>query len=148
MYFSFFNSERAPNAISRYINETRRVYGVLEMRLAELREALFNSSPCTSTPVSSSNTEPQPLSPNESKFESRGEPGNDDIPVWLVGNRCTIADISFLTWANVVDRLGIDLDTEYPVRFCVFLIHWLITGSTKVGGCYDGTTSNSQNIKP
>lgn len=36
-------------------------------------------------------------------------------PVWLVGNQCSIADLSFLTWANVVDRIGIDLGTEFPV---------------------------------
>jgi len=42
-------------------------------------------------------------------------PDPEEEPVWLVGNQCSVADLSFLTWANVVDRIGIDLETEFPV---------------------------------
>jgi len=79
VYFSFFSGDYSTTAISRYVNETRRVYGVLEMRLAERREE------------------------------------DEDVEdVWLVGRECTLADLSFLTWARVVDRIGIDLEEEFP----------------------------------
>src|SRR5271154_6403627 len=117
VYFSFFSVERSPSAISRYINESRRVYGVLEMRLAEQREALINSSRATSPPSSRNDDSSELQFPtDEDTFgairETRPEiveQMEDEPPVWLVGNHCTVADISFLTWANVVDRIGIDL---------------------------------------
>ena len=118
VYFSFFSPERSPNAISRYINETRRVYGVVEMRLAEQREAFINSS------LPSSRNEDSSLEPHfaiDEDEESSQEAGemldtpNEDTPMWLVGTSCSIADLSFLTWTNVVDRIGIDLETEFPV---------------------------------
>ena len=109
MYFSFFNAERSPSAISRYINESRRVYGVLEMRLSEQREALLSPSRAASPPFPTDED-------SESQQANHFIPGtNEDTPVWLVGNSCTIADLCFLTWANVVDRIGIDLETEFPV---------------------------------
>jgi glutathione S-transferase len=45
----------------------------------------------------------------------------EEAPVWLVGDQCSIADLCFLTWANVVDRIGIDLETEFPVSLSSFL---------------------------
>jgi len=119
VYFSFFSAERSPGAISRYINETRRVYGVIEMRLAEQREVLSRAP--SPPPSRSEETEPQFLTDEDTmaqtedkddKLESFDSP---EPAVWLVGNHCSIADLSFLTWANVVDRIGIDLETEYPV---------------------------------
>src|SRR5271156_5567335 len=65
VYFSFFSAERSPSAISRYINESRRVYGVLEMRLAEQREALMNSSRATSHPASRSDDAFEPHFPTD-----------------------------------------------------------------------------------
>jgi glutathione S-transferase len=49
------------------------------------------------------------------KPEAKGETALEDAPVWLVGDSISVADLSFLTWANVVDRIGIDLETEFPV---------------------------------
>jgi len=120
VYFSFFSAERSPNAISRYINESRRVYGVLEMRLAEQREALLSSSRATSPPLSRNEESAEPFQTDEDVLTEQietqlAEAVDDDTPVWLVGNSCSIADLSFLTWANVVDRIGIDLETEFPV---------------------------------
>jgi len=120
VYFSFFSAERSPNAISRYINESRRVYGVLEMRLAEQREALLSSSRATSPPSSRNEESAEPFPTDEDVLTEQietqlAEAVDDDTPVWLVGNSCSIADLSFLTWANVVDRIGIDLETEFPV---------------------------------
>lgn len=38
--------------------------------------------------------------------------------VWLVGDKCTVADLSFVMWENVVEllhaRKGIDLKGQYP----------------------------------
>jgi glutathione S-transferase len=117
VYFSFFSAERAPNAISRYINETRRVYGVVEMRLAEQRAALMNASVASFRNEDS--LEPHFIIDEDTIQQERDIPESRDeleeAPVWLVGNSCSIADLSFLTWANVVDRIGIDLETEFPV---------------------------------
>jgi glutathione S-transferase len=93
------------------------------MRLAEQREALINSSRATSPPSSRNDEPPEPhfLTDEDAlaeSFEERGEildPMDEDTPVWLVGDNCSVADLSFLTWANVVDRIGIDLETEFPV---------------------------------
>ena len=126
MYFSFFSAERSPNAISRYINETRRVYGVVEMRLSEQREALLTSSRATSPPLSRQEDLDEPhFQTDEDAMNQRLQTISDaqdpeEVPVWLVGDQCSIADLCFLTWANVVDRIGIDLETEFPV----FLSHF------------------------
>lgn len=121
VYFSFFSAERSPGAISRYINETRRVYGVIEMRLAEQRESL-SRAPSRPPSRGDDQAEAQFLTDEETIAQAGEEEKEDileqfdsDTPVWLVGNHCSIADLSFLTWANVVDRIGIDLETEYPV---------------------------------
>jgi len=92
------------------------------MRLSEQREALINSSAAPSPPANNDDAaEPQFLideeTPNQNTEEKANvlEPLEEDSSVWLVGNHCSIADLSFLTWANVVDRIGIDLETEFPV---------------------------------
>jgi len=87
------------------------------MRLSEQREALTTSSRTTSSGNDDSSeghfpTDEDTLNENLERTET---PDPDDAPVWLVGNHCSIADLSFLTWANVVDRIGIDLETEFPV---------------------------------
>jgi len=97
------------------------------MRLAEQREALVNSSRATSPP--SRNDDPsEPHFPTDEdtlaeNTEERIEfdPTDEDAPVWLVGDHCSVADLSFLTWANVVDRIGIDLETEFPVFFIILV---------------------------
>jgi glutathione S-transferase len=91
------------------------------MRLAEQREALTNSSRTISQSSSRNDDPSEPLFTTDEdtlseKFAKHGEkPDSEEEPVWLVGNQCSIADLSFLTWANVVDRIGIDLETEFPV---------------------------------
>jgi glutathione S-transferase len=92
------------------------------MRLSEQREALLNTSSATSPPVSRNEESELHFQTDEDALAARLEERRDaldaldeDTPVWLVGDRCTIADLSFLTWANVVDRIGIDLETEFPV---------------------------------
>lgn len=34
--------------------------------------------------------------------------------VWLVGDKCSLADLSYLTWSRTAHRLGIDLEAEFP----------------------------------
>jgi glutathione S-transferase len=70
------------------------------MRLAEQRELMGSAKESIGT------------SPISNIDDDDGE--SDDKSVWLVDQRCTLADLSFLTWAKVVDRLGIDLEAEYP----------------------------------
>ncbi|QNP97494.1 Protein URE2 [Yarrowia lipolytica] len=99
LHFRYFHPELIPSAIERYTNEVRRIYGVVEMRLAEKREQLILEMDDESFALGTSAL-------SESKYF--------DEPVWLVGNRMTIADLAFVTWNNVVDRIGIDLKGELP----------------------------------
>jgi glutathione S-transferase len=91
------------------------------MRLSEQREASMVSSRAISPPTSR-NDDPSapPFTTDEDTISEKlardaERPDTEEEPVWLVGNHCSVADLSFLTWANVVDRIGIDLGTEFPV---------------------------------
>lgn len=98
LHFKYFHSVNVPSAIDRYSDEVRRVYGVVEMALSERREALLLE---LDTDYSKGLT---PMS--QSRYFHH--------PVWLVGDRCTIADLCFVPWNYVVDRIGIDLKSEFP----------------------------------
>ncbi|ORY84456.1 glutathione S-transferase C-terminal-like protein, partial [Protomyces lactucae-debilis] len=91
-WFKFFHHEAVESATRRYIDETRRVYGVLEVRLAEAREELWDHA-------EREDVLPEAL---------------HTYPVWLVGSSMTIADLSYLTWARTAHRLDIDLEQEFP----------------------------------
>ncbi|ONH75166.1 Protein URE2 [Pichia kudriavzevii] len=102
LHFRYFHTVNVPSAIDRYTDEVRRVYGVLEMALSERRETLIME-------LDSENAESYSmgLTPiSQSRYF--------DSPVWLVGDRCTIADLCFVPWNYVVDRIGIDLKAEFP----------------------------------
>lgn len=99
LHFRYFHPEMIPSAVERYTNEVRRIYAVVEMRLAEIREQLITDLDDERFSLGTT-----PLS--ESKYF--------DEPIWLVGNRITVADLSFVTWNHVVDRIGIVLKNEYP----------------------------------
>lgn len=100
LHFRYFHPERIPSAMVRYENEVRRTYGVVEMRLAELREQLiYEMEEDESFSLGTSAL-------SESKYFRD--------PIWLVGNRMTVADLTFVTWNHVVDRIGIDLKNEFP----------------------------------
>ena len=76
LHFRYFHSEMIPSAVDRYTNEVRRIYAVVEMRLAEIREQMI-------------------LELDEERF-SQGESAMSeskyfDEPVWLVGNRITVS---------------------------------------------------------
>lgn len=99
LHFRYFHPEMIPSAIERYAGEVRRIYSVIEMRLAEKREQLIMEMDDESFALGTSAL-------SESKYFEE--------PVWLVGNRITIADLSFVTWNHVVDRIGINLKSEFP----------------------------------
>lgn len=75
---------------NRFISEARRVVGVLEMCLAEKREMLM----------------PDDQIPNEHEYL--------DTPVWLVGDTITLADLSFVPWNQVFQKIDISLKDDYP----------------------------------
>ncbi|KAH3901535.1 glutathione peroxidase SCDLUD_003032 [Saccharomycodes ludwigii] len=102
LHFKYFHSTKVPSAIERYTDEVRRVYGVVEMALAEKREALIMDLDTENAAAYSAGTTPM----SQSRFF--------DYPVWLVGDKITIADLSFVPWNNVVDRIGINIKVEFP----------------------------------
>lgn len=99
LHFRYFHPEMIPSAVERYTNEVRRIYAVVEMRLAEIREQMIMEMDGERFSLGTT-----PLS--ESKYF--------DEPIWLVGNRITVADLSYVTWNHVVDRIGIILKNEFP----------------------------------
>ncbi|CAN3376882.1 hypothetical protein DIURU_001659 [Diutina rugosa] len=102
LHFRYFHSCSVPSAVERYTDEVRRVYGVIEMALAERREALIMEMDVENAAAYSAGTTPL----SQSRYF--------DYPVWLVGDSATVADLSFVPWNNVVDRIGINLKTEFP----------------------------------
>lgn len=102
LHFRYFHSCPVPSAVERYTDEVRRVYGVVEMALAERREALIMDLDVENAAAYSAGTTPL----SQSRYF--------DYPVWLVGDRATVADLSFVPWNNVVDRIGINLKVEFP----------------------------------
>lgn len=102
LHFRYFHSQKIASAVERYTDEVRRVYGVVEMALAERREALVMELDTENAAAYSAGTTPM----SQSRFF--------DYPVWLVGDKLTIADLAFVPWNNVVDRIGINVKIEFP----------------------------------
>lgn len=102
LHFRYFHSSPIVSAVERYTDEVRRVYGVIEMALAERREALIMELDVENAASYSAGTTPL----SQSRYF--------DYPVWLVGDNTTIADLAFVPWNNVVDRIGINLKDEFP----------------------------------
>lgn len=102
LHFKYFHTTKIQSAIDRYTEEVRRVYGVVEMALAEKRESLILDLDTENAQSYSSGTTPL----SKSRFF--------DYPVWLVGDKITVADLSFVPWNNVVDRIGINIKVEFP----------------------------------
>ena len=102
LHFRYFHTQKIESAVERYTEEVRRVYGVIEMALAERREALIMELDTDNAAAYSAGTTPL----SQSRFF--------DYPVWLVGDKLTIADLSFVPWNNVVDRIGINIKVEFP----------------------------------
>lgn len=73
LHFRYFHSSPVPSAVERYTDEVRRVYGVVEMALAERREALIMDLDVENAAAYSAGTTPL----SQSRYF--------DYPVWLVG---------------------------------------------------------------
>jgi glutathione S-transferase len=73
-WFSFYHEEAVPSAVVRYLNETRRILGVLDKALKDKE--------------------------------------------WLVGGKCTLADLSFIKYNDYATRYllgsGFDFAKEFP----------------------------------
>lgn len=78
LHFRYFHPERIDSALNRYTNEVRRIYAVVEMRLAELREQLICDMEDDSERFSLGTS-----ALSESKYFAD--------PIWLVGNRVTVS---------------------------------------------------------
>ncbi|SCU98486.1 LAMI_0F14862g1_1 [Lachancea mirantina] len=102
LHFRYFHTQKVPSAVERYTDEVRRVYGVVEMALAERREALIMELDTENAAAYSAGTTPL----SQSRFF--------EYPVWLVGDKITVADLAFVPWNNVVDRIGINIKMEFP----------------------------------
>lgn len=74
----------------RFMAEAKRVAAVLEVYLAEKREQLF-----------------QDMSDDEDESFLHN-------PIWLVGNEITLADLAFIPWNQVMVKLGIEIEKDYP----------------------------------
>lgn len=70
-HFNHYAPEKIEYGVNRYVNETRRLYGVLDKRLSESKSG------------------------------------------YLVGNKCTIADIAHWGWIAAAGYAGIDV-SEFP----------------------------------
>ena len=90
-WFTMFHEERPiESVIRRYDNETRRIFGVIETRLSKQRALLHGA-----------------------------DDADADAEVWLVGDKCTYADLSFVTWdillaSRVFPDGGFNLEKEFP----------------------------------
>ena len=83
-WFKKFHQEKLPSALERYVKETLRVTAVVEDHLTQQREKL-----------------------GEAAITASGGP-------WLVGNKYTYADLSWLTWQVILPMVvtsedGLDL---------------------------------------
>ncbi|KAI9816620.1 MAG: hypothetical protein M1827_001753 [Pycnora praestabilis] len=106
-HFYRYAPEKIQYGIDRYRNETYRLYQVLEDRLAQ--QATDNR---TAANTSASHAGPVSL-------ESKEGPGTRGP--WIVGDRCTMADIACFSWINWAVWAGVD-DRRFK-----YLAEWVDT---------------------
>lgn len=112
LHFRYFHPERIDTALERYTNEVRRIYGVVEMRLAELREQLILEMDDESFSIGTSAL-------SESKYFAD--------PIWLVGNRITVSTVYILFFFFLAT--SIDLAHFFFILSCTnspLLLHYFI----------------------
>lgn len=84
IWFKVYHAEKVPSAVERYVNEAKRVTGVLDNSLAKQKEAHKDNL--------------------------------GDGP-WLVGNKLSYADVSFVAWQRILTAVlaedGFNAD-EFP----------------------------------
>merc|ERR1712098_985794 len=83
------------NHFFRYAPETKRLYSVLEHRLAQQKSANHTAA----------GTQASTAGGDKKKAEGGGP--------WIVGDKLTIADIACFSWVNWAEWAGVSLD-EFP----------------------------------
>ncbi|KAI9837760.1 MAG: hypothetical protein M1819_006694 [Sarea resinae] len=96
-HFYRYAPEKIPYAITRYQTETKRLYGVLEDRLEYMAE---NNRTAGGTKASHAGGV-------EHVNKEANEPGTQGP--WIVGDRCTIADLACFSWINWAEWAGVDV---------------------------------------
>lgn len=83
--------------MDRYQTETKRLYAVLETRLASQLANNRTADPHTKA----SHAGPEGL------IHKNEEPGAEGP--WLVGDKCTVADLACFSWVNWAEWAGLDV---------------------------------------
>ncbi|KAK0114784.1 hypothetical protein ONS95_014265 [Cadophora gregata] len=94
-HFFRYATEKIDYAINRYQTETKRLYSVLETRLAQQKSANYTAA----------GTQASTAGGDKKKAEGGGP--------WIVGDKLTIADIACFSWINWAEWAGIGLD-QFP----------------------------------
>ncbi|PVH77010.1 glutathione S-transferase, variant [Cadophora sp. DSE1049] len=94
-HFFRYAPEKIEYAINRYQTETKRLYSVLEDRLAQQKSANHTAA----------GTQASTAGGDKKKAEGGGP--------WIVGDKLTIADIACFSWVNWAEWAGVNLD-EFP----------------------------------
>jgi len=94
-HFYRYAPEKIEYGITRYQTETKRLYSVLEARLVEQKAG--NHTVAGGEASSAGDTKTVGQSPGP----------------WIVGDKCTIADIACFSWVNWAEWAGVSLD-EFP----------------------------------
>ncbi|KAL8908722.1 MAG: hypothetical protein Q9171_005335 [Xanthocarpia ochracea] len=103
-HFLRYAPEQIPYATDRYQTETKRLYSVLESRLSSQRT--YNAA--GAQPKASQHAEAKgPGSKN-------AEPGTSGP--WIVGDKCTLADIACFSWIDASQWAGVELDSFPEVQ--------------------------------
>lgn len=99
-HFYRYAPEKIEYGIKRYQTETKRLYKVLEDRLA-FQET--NNRTAANTAADHAGEDSQ----------SKEKPSGSEGP-WLVGNKCTIADLNCFSWVNWAEWAGTDQWDNLP----------------------------------
>jgi glutathione S-transferase len=97
-HFFRYAPEKIDYAIKRYQTETKRLYQVLEDRLVAQKSG---NQTAAGTPASTAGS--------NSKGEERKGP-------WIVGDKCTIADLACFSWINWAEWAGVDVGEFEEVK--------------------------------
>jgi glutathione S-transferase len=93
-HFFRYAPEKIEYGIKRYQTETKRLYGILDLRLKEQKEA---NETAAGTEASTAG----------------GEIGESSDGPWIVGAKLTIADLACFSWINWAEWAGVEVG-EFP----------------------------------
>ncbi|KAL8735338.1 MAG: hypothetical protein Q9166_000883 [cf. Caloplaca sp. 2 TL-2023] len=95
-HFLRYAPEQIPYATDRYQTETKRLYSILEARLTSQR-----TNNAAGADPKASDTKA------ESLISKSGEP--DTSGPWIVGDKCTLADLACFSWIDASEWAGVGL---------------------------------------